>query len=512
MTDKQRQYLITEKRVDATSKEYVKAWDWRDAQKPSALNEIRNSLSEELAQPTEQPEPVVEPAKVTEKPVTQAEPKAEVITEPSPIDVTNVVKPAPKFPTDDAFLGKMGVFWNAYGNRSEVCPAFHFASALAQVSMACGRKFRIEGNVGRYYANWYQAIVGTSFISSKSKVLEDTTDMIDDTFFDIDDYAIDMWKQTDNFPSTEAATEFLQTHEHISGKYEPLEFYESPNGIRAFAHFDELRSLFIKSRMSGSEGLIPFLTRIFKCPKRLLIPTRNNKSKVKAEYPVLNIMGCTTMDWFEKSLDTSDIEGGFVNRFVFYLHDQQPLYPFMKKPDDHAVNEWSNMLKLMAEKSLISDRIFDLDDETTQSYEKWYVENKTAIIDNPNDLVSIAGARVIEHALKLSLVYSILDNDEKDNKIHLKAWESAMKVAEYWKKVTVAMFSTLAVDKFDKLEKTILQKLAELGNEATRTSLRRKMSGRTNTADFNRAIEALLIAEVIMKTEGKPQRIVRIDE
>ena len=150
---------------------------------------------------------------------------------------------------------------------------------------------------------------------------------------------------------------------------------------------------------------------------------------------------------------------------------------------------------------------------TLKSYEKWYIENKTAIIDNPNDLVSIAGARVIEHTLKLSLVYSILDNrGDKDNLIHIEAWERAMKVAEYWKKVTVAMFSTLAVDKFDKLEKTILQKLAELGNEATRTSLRRKMSGRTNTADFNRAIEALLIAEVITTTEGKPQRIVRIDE
>ena len=354
-----------------------------------------------------------------------------------PVNLPSLVKPAPAFPTDDAFSGGLDVFWQAYGNKSEVCPAFHFASALAQMSMACGRKYRIEGRVGRHYANWYQAIVGTSFISSKSKVLEDTSDMIDDTFFDVDDYAIDMWAQTDNFPSTEAATEFLQTHEYLGSKYEPLEFYESPNGIRAFAHFDELRSLFIKSRMSGSEGLIPFLTRVYKCPKRLLIPTRNNKSKVLAENSVLNIMGCTTLDWFEKSLDTSDIEGGFVNRFVFYLHDQQPLYPLIQTPDEAASKLWSEMLKGIARNSLKYERIFDLDDETLKSYEKWYVENKTAIIDNPNDLVSIAGARVIEHALKLSLVYSILENKgDKDNLIHIEAWEKAMKVAEYWKKVT----------------------------------------------------------------------------
>ena len=222
-------------------------------------------------------------------------------------------------------------------------------------------------------------------------------------------------------------------------------------------------------------------------------------------------MGCTTLDWFEKSLDTSDIEGGFINRFVFYLHEQQPLHPSITPPDPNASKVWHDKLRKIAISSLDTERIFDLDDDAFESYEKWYITSKTAIIDNPTDLVSIAGARVIEHAPKLALVFSILSNEQDDNQIHMPAWEKAVKVAKYWQEVTATMFSTLAVDKFDKLEQTILQKLAELDNDTTRSTLRRKMSGRTNTADFNRAIEALLISEIITITDSKPQRIVRIN-
>ena len=452
----------------------------------------------------EQPE--AEPVKRSNpKPKAKPEPK---LTEP---DKESLIKKTPIFPKKDAFSSGMEVFWLAYGDRSEVCPGFHFASALAQIAMAVGKKFRIEGRVGKHHANWYQAIVGTSFISSKSKVLEDTTDFIDDTFFDVDDYAIEMFRQTDNFPSVEAAKAFFATHEFIDGQYQPLEFYESPNGVRAFAHFDELRNLFIKSRMSGSEGLIPFLTEAYKCKKRFILDTRDKRNRVRSDNSVLNIMGCTTLDWFEKSLDTSDIEGGFINRFVFYLHEQQPLHPSITPPDPNASKVWEDMLRGLAKSSLETERIFDLDDEAFESYEKWYIASKTAIIDNPTDLVSIAGARVIEHAPKLALVFSILDNGQDDNRIHMPAWKRAVKVAQYWQEVTATMFSTLAVDKFDKLEQTILQKLAELDNDTTRSTLRRKMSGRTNTADFNRAIEALLISEIITITDSKPQRIVRIN-
>ena len=111
----------------------------------------------------------------------------------------------------------------------------------------------------------------------------------------------------------------------------------------------------------------------------------------------------------------------------------------------------------------------------------------------------------------MALVFSVIDNGENDNLIHMPAWISAVAVASYWAQVTKTLFRNIAIDKFDKLEQTILAKLAELNNDTTWTNLRKKMSGRTNTNEFNRAIENLLIAEFIAVSDTRPKRIVRIN-
>ena len=93
--------------------------------------------------------------------------------------------------------------------------------------------------------------------------------------------------------------------------------------------------------------------------------------------------------------------------------------------DRSAENLWQTMCHNLGRKSFESQRIFDLDDDCLEAYKLWYIETKTQIIDDPTDIKTIAGARVIEHALKLALIYAILQNPEQDNLIHTPAWETA---------------------------------------------------------------------------------------
>ena len=167
-------------------------------------------------------------------------------------------------------------------------------------------------------------------------------------------------------------------------------------------------------------------------------------------------------------------------------------------------------VKGLGRKSLVADRIFDLDDACLESYKKWYIETKTRVIDDPTNIKTIAGARVIEHTLKLALVYAVLRNSEQDNLIRPNAWEPAVEVAKYWEAVTTSLFENLAVDKTDKLEQTILAQLGKLGGETTWSNLRRQLGSRANTLDFNRAIESMLTAEMIAVSDGRPRRIHRI--
>ena len=452
----------------------------------------------------EKSEPEAKPAKVSEKPQPKqvSEPKAKIL--PAPIS-DNLIKKTPEFPKAEAFQGAFDLYWQAYGDKNEVCPSYHFASALAQVSMALGKNYYISGNVGKYYPNWYQALIGTSYIAAKSMVLDDTSDAIRD-IYEVDADASTIYRQTSTFDSAEGIKASFATHDE---KGERLEWYDGKNGMRRFAYIDELRYLFVKAKQSATEGLTPELTKIYKCPRRLQVETKHKP--ILAEHPVLNLMGCTTLEWFEESINLSDISGGFLNRFVFYLHEQQPLFPFMDDVNKDAETQWQSVLHAIGRESLKSNRIFDLDEAVTDNYREFYMETKGRVIENPAEIETIAGARIVEHTLKLALVFSVIDNGANDNMIHMPAWESAVAVASYWAEVTKTLFRNIAIDKFDKLEQTILAKLAELNNDTTWTNLRKKMSGRTNTNEFNRAIENLLIAEFIAVSDSRPKRIVRIN-
>ena len=125
-------------------------------------------------------------------------------------------------------------------DKNEVCPAYHFASALTQISQGLGRKFLINGQVGRHYPNWYQALIGTSFIAAKSKVGEDTCDAIQE-IYEIDGDSCDIFKQTTAFDSPQGITDFLATHDHTGVGYD---WFDGNNGVRGFGYIDELRGLF----------------------------------------------------------------------------------------------------------------------------------------------------------------------------------------------------------------------------------------------------------------------------
>ena len=361
-----------------------------------------------------------------------------------------------QFPVDVAFSqAPFDIYWDAYGDRTEVCPAYHFASALAQVGEALGKRFYLDGRVGRLYPNWYQCLIGPSTFAAKSKVAEDTTESIEDIFSRYEEDTL-RHKQIMSFGTPEGLLEVFATHDKSGSS---LEGYEDEQGVRVFAWIDEIRGLFAKARQSASEGLIPELTKIYKCPKWLM--GGSVSSKYKGIHPYLNILGCTTQEWFEQSVSVSDIEGGFVNRFVFYLHDQQDLKPLMDLPNPKTEQQWRELLRQLESEGIALERIFDLDEDCLEDYKDWYIETKSALIDNPSSLEVIAGARVIEHTLKLALVFSVFENKDGDNYIHKDAFDAAKSVAEYWASVTVSLFTNLTFDKTSKLERDIIRVLGQ---------------------------------------------------
>ena len=91
--------------------------------------------------------------------------------------------------------------------------------------------------------------------------------------------------------------------------------------------------VFSKAAQKTSEGLIPRLNEAYDCPPKL-----DNHTKVNplvAVRPNVNLIGCLTPKWFEDSATLSNIGGGFMNRFAFFLHEQMPLESLYQKFNRH---------------------------------------------------------------------------------------------------------------------------------------------------------------------------------
>ena len=432
--------------------------------------------------------------------------------------MTTVTK-APAFPNpNETFHSAFSKYWQARGNKCNICPAYHFASALAQASMAIGRNIYLDSPQGKKYANFYQTIIGPSHKAAKTPTREITVDAVD--ILTLDDYSepVDsldsQFKTESSLASYEGLKEILATHEVSPNANEvdkPYDWYNGSDGVRLLVHYDEMATLLGGTNSPVSDKIRYGLTELYSMPKRQTVKSRSNP--VRADNPYVTFFGCSTFDWFENTMRTVDVHGGFLNRFVFYLYPRMKRKAVFAPIDEKALAEWTTAIRGVAKISLSLEepRVLTFSDEVLEDYVNWFekVEN-TPKLTETDELVESAQARVVEFAQKLALVFSVFDleQDTEHNKVEIEAWYAARAVAEYWQKCVEVVFSNVDANKYAKLENRIIAKLIELGGRATRTDLVRKVGGKyCDKGTFARCLYALEDNKLVHIQKGRPERI-----
>ena len=428
---------------------------------------------------------------------------------------------APKFPNPtETFFSGFSHYWNAKGDKCNICPAFHFASALSQASMAIGKNIYLDSPQGKKYANFYQTIIGTTHKAAKSPTREITVEGVDSLTLDDDSEPIDslvsQFKSVSSLASYEGLKECLATHEVSSNPNEvdtPFEWYEgnNSNGVRLLVHYDEVAALLGGTNTKIGDKIAYGLTELYSMPKRQIIPSRSNP--IRADNPFVNFFGCSTFEWFENTMRTVDVHGGFLNRFVFYLYPQMKRKAVFEPIDDKSLSEWRKAIRTVAKVSLELEkpRVFTFSDEVLSDYIEWFdkIENAPKLTET-DDLVEAAQARVVEFAQKLALVFSVfnLDQDIEHNKVEMGAWQAARAIAEYWRDCVAVVFSSVDANEYAKLENRIIAKLIDLGGSATRTELMRKVGNKYfDSGTFSRCLYALQDNGLVHILKGRPERI-----
>lgn len=230
---------------------------------------------------------------------------------------------------------------------------------------------------------------------------------------------------------------------------------------------------------------------------------------------VVNVLAASTMEWYERFITTGDYSSGFLNRFVFYLHEQVPITSARFTPYDTAsVGHWQELLLEMTRNSMqyTIPLTYRLSDEAFEAYEAWYLPLIQKLIDSDGDIEAEAAARISSHTLKLSLVFSIM-NDEKDE-ISLECFESAKAVGDYWGRCAGLTIAAIDFDQRSKAERIVFEAIERLIEKTgkpncTRRDLRRNINSKVmSSEELNKALESLVNADLVgYEADGRSNRI-----
>lgn len=411
-------------------------------------------------------------------------------------DPKQLERESPPFPSDVAFSHGFENFAQAYNGIDWICDAFNFAAALSQISMALGRKHRVNV-LGRHYPNFYQCILGRSHLAAKSPTLDRATSGV--SWLRSKMAEPDHIRIIGSINSAEGFRSEFATHNNGDWN-DPLSWYEEPNGVRGFLPVDEFGSLLAKTRQKGSEGIAVELTKTY---NPSVVPLENNtrQNKTYGENWVVNVLAASTMEWYEQFISTGDFSSGFLNRFVFYLHEQVPIKTYkFKAVDFGALGRWQDILQEISLQSLLvtDTQEWVLAEEADEIFDHWFTSTYARLLSaDTDDLQAEASARVGSHIVKLAMIYAILDKN--GGKIGPKHILNAIAVGEYWAKVMGLTLETMDFDRRSKSERKVLEAVGRLTQEkpyCTRRQIRSRLNSKYMSNDeLNKTIEALIVAE-----------------
>lgn len=179
---------------------------------------------------------------------------------------------------------------------------------------------------------------------------------------------------------------------------------ENPVRILTVREFKSFAGLLERDYMAGTQAII---TDLFDAPPVFCRETKGKKPddkpiKKMIYDPFLNILGASTMDWFEDSIKNSDIEGGFLPRFlIVFPGPKQRSIAWQKKHDDAKRNQLMEILKQL---NTIEGEII-ITEPAKKLYENWYYKFEE-IYANSKEFSGFY-ARLTDYCKKFSILFAI---------------------------------------------------------------------------------------------------------
>ena len=211
-----------------------------------------------------------------------------------------------------------------------------------------------------------------------------------------------------------------------------------------------------------------------------------------AEYPCVSILGCSTQEWFGQGIRTSDIIGGWANRWQYYSGEKMPPKSYAEELDGRHLARWNEHLVSLRQEFEGKHQRFTMTKDVRERKHDAYIEEHDRLWDSDNELANAASARQQDHVHKLALIFTLMDTPVGNTVVGEEQWEKAETVGRYLLESNMQLFGAIATDAIAENENKILAVLEKKGNEANKRDIRRAINSNMMSADaFNKALDAL---------------------
>ena len=377
---------------------------------------------------------------------------------------------------ESAWRGIFAMWRDAYGKTTEAANEFLFAGLLTITGAMLGRR-AYAWMANELYPNIYAVVVGdtakarkTTAVNYAERTLKDTDPHV---WFSSGISTTQGLISMLQFPGVKALEEFDEARKENPDIPMPkkIEIYLnlqsqkrlSYEGFRLLYYEREFSSLLKKAKSDVSTGLIETLTSAYDMPPELDNHTLTNP--MSAPKTCVSVLGSTTFGKLQRRLMAEEIEGGFANRFMYFVGDRKPPDPRPPRPDKKIIADVMGILNRATQKWTHTE--FDFTDDAAKLWDGFYCEEYSREYDSIT--LDEINARLTTHALKIALIYAATENDEAI--ITTEQMQAAIDIAEYLRQSAVRIFALRGGTKASRLETLIIDFLNEQDGKASQSEM-----------------------------------------
>lgn len=230
--------------------------------------------------------------------------------------------------------------------------------------------------------------------------------------------------------------------------------------------------------------------------EKLSTLTRN--SPLRSTEPHISVIGHITEDELRARIDRTEAANGFANRFLFVAVRRSKCLPHGGSLDQAETLVLAERMKEVVNFARRVGRV-EMTEAARQLWESIYPH----LSGEQPGLLGAVTARAEAQAIRLAMVYALLDRQDRIDAQHLKA---ALAVWEYCDASAARVFGTLLGDP---VADEILMALRKAGSVGMTRTLIRDLLGKHKTADRINAALALLACKGLARwssasTGGRP--------